>query len=85
VPSVVIAIVLLAASVMTALVALFARAMNDNQDRDPMVAWYRSFGGVMSQRYGREALAIRARLLSALSLAFFAASVAFAVMALFGE
>jgi hypothetical protein len=82
---VVIAIVLLVASLWASIVALAAGATYKNYDSDAGVQWRLSKGPFFSFGYGKQSVRIQSWIATALSLAFFAASVFFALRAFLAD
>jgi hypothetical protein len=81
----VIAIVLLVPSLLVSIVALGARATFKNFDGDTLIQWRISKGPFFSFGYGKQFFRIQSWIGTALSLAFLAASVFFALRALLAD
>ncbi|MFA9231702.1 MAG: hypothetical protein ACEQSU_13325 [Microgenomates group bacterium] len=81
----VIAIVLLVASLWASIVALAARAAFKNYDGDTLIQWRISKRPFFSFGYGKQSIRIQSWIGTALSLAFLAASVFFALRALLAD
>lgn len=78
----VIAIVLIVASLWASIVALAVRATIKNYDSDTLIQWRISKGPFFSFGYGKQSIRIQSWIATTLSLAFFSASVFFALRAL---
>ncbi|MFI0396811.1 hypothetical protein [Paracoccus jiaweipingae] len=73
------------AGLWTGMVSIMADQLVRNQDQDTFLAWHRSFGKIFSFGNGRSGIVIQAFLVRAVTVTLFAASLFFALRALFVE